>query len=135
MNRVFRTMLVACAVMPLVACTTVAAAPPEGMPSTAQGHEYQLGPGQEVTLGGAGRLRYERLVNDSRCAPDVQCVWAGDAELAFEWTPADGSRKSFSLHTGVDPRQQSLGAYRLVLVSLDRGRAPQATVRLEPTGP
>ena len=135
MTRVFRMMIVVCAAMPLVACTTVAAAPPEATPSTARGHDYQLRPGQEVSLGDAGRLRYERLVNDSRCAPDVQCVWAGDAEVAFEWMPANGNRTSFSLHTGVDPRQQSLGAYRLVLVSLDRGRAPRATVRLEPTGP
>jgi len=135
MTRIFRMMLVACAVMPLVACSTVAAAPPEAVPSTAQGNDYQLRPGQEIPLRDGGRLRYEHLVNDSRCAPDVQCVWAGDAEVAFEWTPANGSRKSFSLHTGVEPRQHSLGANRLVLVSLDRGRAPQAAVRLEPAGP
>ncbi|MFL6592178.1 MAG: hypothetical protein ACJ8GK_05655 [Luteimonas sp.] len=135
MTRVFRMMLVACVAMPLGACTTVAAAPPEATPSTAEGHDYQLRPGQEVSLGEAGRLRYQRMVNDSRCAPDVQCVWAGDAEVAFAWTPADGASRSFSLHTGVDPRQQSLGAYRVVLVSLDRGRAPQATVRLDPASP
>ena len=129
-----RTILVGWAMVPLVACTT-AAAPPQATPATGDSHEYQLRPGEQVALGEAGRLRYERLVNDSRCAPDVQCVWAGDAEVAFEWTPASGARKSFSLHTGVEPRQQSLDGYRLVLVSLDRGRAPAATVQLESANP
>lgn len=136
MSRVLRTILFVGALMPLVACTTVVAAPPQSTPSTGgDAHDARLRPGEQVALGDAGRLRYERLVNDSRCAPDVQCVWAGDAEVAFEWTSASGTRKSFSLHTGIEPRQQALDGHRLVLVALDRGPAPAATVRLEPAAP
>ena len=135
MNRFVRMILVACAMLPLVACSTVVAAPPQPTPSSGDAHEYQLRPGEQIAVGDAGRLRYERLVNDSRCRPDVQCVWAGDAEVAFEWIPTTGARKSFSLHTGVEPRQQSLDGSHLVLVSLDRGPAPAATVRFEPASP
>ena len=89
-----------------------------------------LRPGEQVALDG-GRLRYLRLVNDSRCAPDVQCIWAGDAEIAMAWTPAGGAPRNFSLHTGVEPRQQVLGDGRsLRLVELARGPSPNARLEL-----
>ena len=125
-----RTLLATCMLMALVACTAVVAAPPS--PSQATGsHEYSLRPGEQVALE-HGVLRYVRLVNDSRCAPDVQCIWAGDAEVAFEWMPNSGARRPFSLHTGVEPRRQAIGDRRLSIVSLARGAAPLATLRVEP---
>lgn len=88
-----------------------------------------LRPGEQADLAG-GSLRYLRLVNDSRCQPDVQCIWAGDAEIAFAWTPAAGNPRNFSLHTGTGPRTQPLGqGQTLRLAALERGAAPAA--RLE----
>lgn len=97
----------------------------------ADGRSFTLRPGQSVTLADDSRLRYVRLVNDSRCPPDVECVWAGDAIVAFEWSPAGGAPQSFELHTGKEPRSHAIGGRRLVLKSLERGPAPAATLVVE----
>lgn len=131
----------AAAVLGLAACSSVASGGggDRGAGDTiADGSTFPMVPGQSVTLADQGVLRYERLVNDSRCMPDVQCVWAGDAELAFTWRAADGTAKAFSLHTGKSlqtgkvARTQALGERTLVLVSVARGPAPDATLRIEP---
>lgn len=126
--------LACCAFVALTACTTVSAGTAPQSHTVNDGDEYALRPGEQVALADSGTLRYERMANDSRCAPDVQCIWAGDAEVAFKWMPAQGAAQSFSLHTGVDPRYRVLGTHRLTLVSLARGAAPEATVRLEAAG-
>ncbi len=97
------------------------------------GQEFSMHPGEQVTFADHGNLRYVRVANDSRCPPGVQCIWAGDAEVAFEWTPATGTMQSFSLHTGKDPKQQTMGTRQLTLVSLDRGATPQAQLRVDMT--
>lgn len=95
---------------------------------------FVLQPGGEKSIAGAGTLRYERVVSDSRCPPDKQCVWAGDAIVAFTWTPEDGAPANFELHTGLEPRSHAVDRHRVVLESLARGSAPAATLRVEPAG-
>jgi hypothetical protein len=90
-----------------------------------------LRPGTQIELPDHSSLRYMRLINDSRCAPDVQCVWAGDAAIELRWEPAEGSPQTFALHTGKPPREQLIGGLRLTLVSLARGTAPAARLRVE----
>ena len=97
------------------------------------GQEFSIHPGEQVTLADHGNLRYVRVVNDSRCPPGVKCIWAGDGEVAFEWTPVTGTMQAFSLHTGKDPKQLAMGARQLTLVSLARGAAPQAQLRVDMT--
>src|SRR3546814_4873763 len=92
----------------------------------ADGSTFPMRPGQSATLGDHSVLRYERLVNDSRCMPDVQCIWAGDAELAFEWRAGTGPAERFSLHTGKGAKSHALGERTLVLVSVARGPAPRS---------
>ncbi len=65
----------------------------------ADGTAAAMKPGQTVILANRGSLRYVQLVNDSRCAPDVQCVWAGDAVVALHWSPAKGQSQDIQLHT------------------------------------
>jgi hypothetical protein len=101
---------------------------------TAEGalpRDVALRPGEGTELEDHARLRYLRLVNDSRCDPDVQCVWAGDAEIELEWRPPNGEPEVFSLHTGKAPREQVLGLRRVTLLALDRGAAPLARLRVE----
>lgn len=92
---------------------------------------FTLAPGQQVALGDDGSLRYVRLVNDSRCAPDVRCVWAGDAIVAFEWKPASGAAQAFELHTGLEPRTHDIGNRKVRLTSLSRDPQPVATVQVD----
>ena len=96
--------------MALVACTMVSAGTASQSPRGERRRRIHAAPGEQAGFSDLGALRYQRLVNDSRCAPDVECIWAGDAEVAFEWVPAHGAKQSFSLHTGVEPRSQILVA-------------------------
>jgi hypothetical protein len=97
----------------------------------ADGKDFTMQPGMHVALADHGELRYLRVLGDSRCQPDVQCIWAGDAEVAFRWTPANGTAQDFTLHTGKAPKERTLGDRRLTLVSLARGAAPSAVLRIE----
>lgn len=113
----------------MAACATAAA---DGEARIADGTGFTMQAGGQVRLADGSRLHYLRLVTDSRCPPGVQCVWAGDAIVAFEWSPAGGAAQAFELHTGKEPRSQVLGERTLVLESLARGAQPAATLEIEP---
>lgn len=117
----------------LAACASGTAGEAGSAASVADAKPFTLGPGESAVLADASRLRYVRLVNDSRCPPDVQCVWAGDAIVAFQWTPANGAAQEFELHTGLEPRSRAIGARTLTLQSLARGAQPQATLQVDAT--
>jgi hypothetical protein len=120
----------------LAACTSTGsgaqvATATADVPMVAAAGEFSMQAGSASALPDHSTLRYLRLVDDSRCAPDVQCIWAGDAEIEMQWTPATGHSQAFRLHTGKPPREQALGAYRVTLLSLERGPAPRARLRLD----
>jgi hypothetical protein len=49
------------------------------------GREFKVRAGRVVTLdGGRLRIRFVQVASDSRCPVDVDCVWAGNAEVRFE---------------------------------------------------
>ena len=100
----------------------------------ADGAAIALLPGQTASLSNGGRLRYLRLVNDSRCAPDVQCVWAGDAVIALHWVPATGAERDLELHfnTAGGPSHADLDGRRLTFTALSREGA-QASLLVTPT--
>ena len=131
--------LLAATILAMAGCNSVASgsanAPGTGGAAhgdtIADGSTFEMRPGQSVTLADGSALRYERLVNESRCMPDVQCVWAGDAEVAFTWKPVNGPAEAFSLHTGKEPRRHALGEHTVILVTLARGAAPEAGLRIE----
>ena len=115
----------------LAACASSTAGGGSDGAKVADGASFAMQPGQSVTLADDSHLRYLRLINDSRCPPDVQCVWAGDAIVAFEWSPPGGTAQQFELHTGKDPRSHAIGSRRVSLESLERGDAPAATLVVE----
>jgi hypothetical protein len=48
------------------------------------GEEFTLAPGEVAHLGGTLYLiTFNNLVEDSRCPPEVTCVWEGNARLAL----------------------------------------------------
>ncbi|TKR32862.1 hypothetical protein FCE95_00565 [Luteimonas gilva] len=106
----------------------------QSSPAVALGQTFAMSPGQTVALPDRGTLRYVGVKSDSRCPPDRQCVWAGDAEVAFEWSAGSAAPQSFGLHTGFkDKSSRVLGGHSLSLVSLARGEKPQAELRLDAT--
>lgn len=100
--------------------------------AVADGETFTLATGEQVALPDRGTLRYVRVTNDSRCKPGRQCVWAGDAEVVFEWTASAAPMQSFSLHTGRGDRSKDLAGRRLTLVSLAEGADPEARLKIEP---
>ena len=125
-----RPLFAGCALVALAACATVVGS---GDRMVADGQAFSMNPDGQVLLADHSQLRYVRLVADSRCRPDVQCIRAGDAEIAMQWIPAGGAVQDFSLMIPPPARPQSrdLGERRLTLLSLDRGDAPQAQFRIE----
>jgi hypothetical protein len=114
----------------LAACTTTGAQP---VNTVADGTSIRLAPGQSATLADNSRLDYVKLDNDSRCRPDVQCVWAGDAVIVMRWTPAAGAMvaQDFVLHTTLDPKSFTAGNRTITLTALERDDAPKATLQVE----
>lgn len=98
------------------------------------GATIALVPGQTVTLANSGgSLRYVHLVNDSRCAPEVQCVWAGDAVIALRWVPIEGAARELQLHsnTTAGPNHADLDARRVTFIALTR-QSGEATLLVSP---
>jgi hypothetical protein len=87
------------------------------------GREFKLRAGRTVTLdGGSLRVRFVRVAADSRCPVDVECVWAGNAEVLFEvggrgWR----GKRTLTLNTNASPERPgegTYGRYTLKLVGL-----------------
>lgn len=99
----------------------------------ADGATIALTPGQTASLANRGTLRYVRLVNDSRCPPKVQCVWAGDAEIALNWVPAKGAARDLQLHfnAAAGPSHADLDGRRVTFTALSRTGA-QASLLVTP---
>ena len=91
--------------------------------------------GAHAKLPDGSQLAYLELVNDSRCPPNVQCIWAGNAEIRMRWTPTRGNGKEFSLNTmpvGGKATSATLGEFEIHLQALERGVAPAATFEIKP---
>ena len=116
-----------------IALLTGCAALPNGATPAADGSTVSLGLGQSTLLADNSLLTYTRLVNDSRCPPDVRCVWEGDAEIALQWRPAGGGAKELRLHTSTRIGSTSVraGSRNITLLGLDRGTAPEASLRID----
>lgn len=121
----------ACAVTDNTAKSTADAA----SPATIDDSRITLGLGQSTALSDGGQLSYTSLVNDSRCPPDVQCIWAGDAEIAMQWAPAHANAQDLRLHTSPrgGPTSTRIGERTLTLVSLERGIEQKASLTVTST--
>ena len=56
--------------------------------------------------------------NDSRCPVDVECVWAGNAEVEIGVAFGMGPTVPYVLNTGLDPRAVVVGSYQLTVADL-----------------
>lgn len=118
----------------LAACGTAPAGDGPGpgpMNQVADGTPFTLLPQQDATLAGQGRLRFVEVANDSRCRPGHQCIWAGDAELVFQWQPVSGASETFSLHTTKGDKAHAIGTRRLSLLSLTFDEPPVASLQVD----
>lgn len=63
-------------------------------------------------------------INDSRCKPDVQCIWAGERSSRFIFRDADRSSQAFTLGTVREPRVTLKGR----VISLKDATADHVTI-------
>lgn len=86
------------------------------------GKEFTIKVGQQITLDGAGlRIKFLGVEQDSRCPADVNCVWAGNAEVALEVTVGDKCVKKVKLNTHSNSQtagEEKYEGYRVKLVGL-----------------
>ncbi len=93
----------------------------------AVGQEFVLAPGDTALVAGGGpRIRFVKVLQDSRCPSDVVCVRAG--EVVVELTIADGSTETVSLQPG---QSTARDGYTVILVTVDP--YPKSTERIEPS--
>lgn len=129
----FSRFLVVPAVALAVACT-----PGQARPDTATaqlGHEFVLAGGQDAMVDGAGlRLKFDRVLDDSRCPKRVSCVWTGAARIAVVVTPDGQQPTTLEFDTNPAPGQTHLtdtvGGYTVELRSLDPYPETPGTIAL-----
>ncbi len=97
--------------------------------------DHALRVGQSLTLPDRSTLTYARLVADSRCRPDVQCIRAGDADIELRWTPASGTAATAVLNSDPGNLQQApnssrFGTWQVALKALDWKEPPTATLSI-----
>lgn len=82
------------------------------------GDTVRLGVGDVLRIARTDfRLGFERVVRDYRCALDVRCVWAGDAEVLVRVVVA-GTDDRRVLHLYGDPRSVRVAGFRVEVVEL-----------------
>ncbi|MFC5476957.1 hypothetical protein [Massilia suwonensis] len=95
----------ACAV--IVACATSAAPHPAGPFTLARGASVLVARGVTVTFD---------AVEDSRCPPGVQCIWAGKLSYRFSIRRGDAAPETFTLSPAqLEAAPATLGGRRIVL--------------------
>jgi hypothetical protein len=109
-----RLILLAFATLVLAGCASPAAAPPDRHLTLAERESAVLGPQLTLTYDG---------ISDSRCPPDVKCIWAGKLSYQFRLTGAAGA-ESFSL--GPDQPAYSAAALHGARIVLDLAAVPPA---------
>lgn len=101
--------------------------------STAPRGDVTLHVGQEAAIQGKDlAVRYLRVVSDSRCRPNMTCIWQGEATLAFLLSePGRGESTTAELHSGprTGPQATSFAASRVELVSVSEDGL-DATIRV-----
>jgi len=131
MRAVFVAVLVLVAAMTVPGCTTGAGV---GRASAPIGEPIQMAPDQRVSLPDGATLRYVAVAADSRCPPGVQCIRAGDADVAFEVTDTAQAPRQLTINTN-PPASARIGPWQVRLLALTVGDSPKATVRIDPATP
>ena len=71
-------------------------------------------------------------INDSRCASDVTCIWAGKADVTIEVeSPVKGSLVLSTIENGIDHKTDTLGNYSFQLIDVSPYPVSTQIIKLE----
>ena len=92
--------------------------------------EFELGPGQSVLVGPEPlKITFDAITADSRCPPEVQCVWEGDAVAKVQAATGTQAASVYELHTNTGfPTQVDHGGYRIRLSAVAPGTHQGVTI-------
>lgn len=94
------------------------------------GQPMTLEVGERIALPDRAALRYVGVIADSRCPPQVQCIRAGDADVAFEFTAHGGTPQAITLNLPKSPTA-TVGGWQLHLATLEFGQTPRVSVQVQ----
>lgn len=98
---------------------------------------FALHGGQEATISSQDmKVRFDDVLEDSRCPTEVECFWTGQARIAVSVTQDDGDPTTVEFNTNPAPGQTHtsvlVGAYTFELQSLEPyPRTPDESIDLE----
>lgn len=125
MRATFIAALMTLVVLP--GCTTGAS---PSNPLAPLGQPIVMAPGQQIMLADGVTLRYLKVEADSRCPPGVQCIWAGVADVVFEFNDKQKASHRVTVNTA-PPATAAIGKWQLRVLALAFGAAPKATVQID----
>ena len=99
-------------------------------PDTVAGEPFTLKVGATAFLPDSTRLKFDRLLTESRCPLDAICVSAGDASIAVSFISRDGTGAARELHTQPSGSQILYGSYTVALTELQP--YPRSTEQVNP---
>jgi hypothetical protein len=115
-------------VLALTACAVVGTSSPNAK-VVKSGEDFELSPSESAIVDqGALTLTLVKVNQDSRCAIDVQCVWAGDVALSLLVGTNSNTKKTSTIHTNLDPRTTIAGGYTIEAVSVQPAPRSQSTI-------
>jgi hypothetical protein len=88
-------------------------------PAQAVGQDFAIAVGATARISQTDLVvHFDRVVNDSRCPSDVQCISAGDATVAVTAESEGAAARRYELHTDAGAREVMHGNFRLSLIGL-----------------
>lgn len=126
-----KTGIVVAALLATAACGRTTE--PVGFDQTAQqvtaGDTVLLRLGESAVLDERVRVVFRAVEGDSRCPINVQCVWAGDAQVRLDAAERDAAPQALELHTTLEPHDAVFAGYRIRLVELAPQRSEPDTIQ------
>lgn len=101
------------------------------------GQEFVLGGAQEAVFSGGNlRVRFSKLLEDSRCPTEVECFWTGQARIAVIVAPTGRPSTTAYFNTNPAPGENvqtvRAGDYSVELKKLEPyPRTPDDTIDFE----
>lgn len=77
-------------------------------------------------------IKFDSLVEDSRCPADANCFWAGNAKIKITLGKTKSGAKTFELNTNLETRSVNFAGYEIKLTGLTP--QPATNIRINRNG-
>lgn len=105
--------------------------PPPAGRTARLGEAFSIRIGEMVEIAGEDLVvTYSRFLSDNRCPPDARCIVRGNARISVRVGSDSDPPATLALNTDEGPGSGTYLDYRVELVSLGRGNAPSARLRV-----